>query len=267
QVASAPAHAWMRWRSMHPQDECPSAGLVHENGRRGKLDREFELLDTGIFDSGRYWEITADYAKAGPEDILLRVTVRNAGPERATIDVLPTLWFRNTWSWGIDDRRPSIRVENGVLVAEHQALGVRRLVPTGSPEALFCENETDNERLFGVASSTQFPKDGINDHVVHGAATINPDQTGTKAAFRYRLEVEPGASATVELRLSESRRRGKSDFAAVMELREQEADELYAEVTPDGCTDDDAPVLRQAHSGMLCAEHCCHHAVRRLPDG
>ena len=130
---STPTHSWMRWRYMYPQAEFPYARLVDENRTRGKLDPEFELVDAGIFDDGRYWAITADYAKAGPEDILLRVTVRNAGPERATIDVLPTLWFRNTRSWGIDDRRPSIRVENGVLVAEHHALGVRRLVPSGSP--------------------------------------------------------------------------------------------------------------------------------------
>src|SRR5262249_47597679 len=200
---STPTHSWMRWRYMYPQAEFPYTWLLDENARRGKLDPEFELVDTGLFEEGRYWEITADYAKASPEDLLIRINVRNAGPETGTLDVLPTLWFRNTWSWGIDDARPEIRVENGTLVAEHHALGTRYLSASGSPEPLFCENDTNTERLFGVANATPFPKDGINDHVVHGTATVNPAQTGTKAALRYRLEVRAGETATITLRLSD----------------------------------------------------------------
>ena len=200
---STPTHSWMRWRYMYPQDEYPYDRLLAENRARGKLDPEFELLDTGLFDSGRYWEITADYAKASPEDLRIRVTVRNAGPQDATLELLPTLWFRNTWSWGIDDRRPSIRLLDGALVAEHAVLGRRVLSGSGYAEALFCENETNSERLFGVPSTTPYPKDGINDHVVHGAATVNPELTGTKAALRYTLSVPAGAVATVELRLAD----------------------------------------------------------------
>src|ERR1700690_3220859 len=132
---STPTHSWMRWRYMYPQAEFPYARLVEENARRTRNDPEFELVDTGIFDDGRYWEITADYAKASPEDIVGRITVRNAGPDTATIDVLPTLWFRDTWSWGIDDHKPSIRVDGGGLVAEHDRLGSYTLTGSGSPDA------------------------------------------------------------------------------------------------------------------------------------
>jgi hypothetical protein len=277
---STPTHSWMRWRYMYPQAEFPYEQLVEENRRCGKLDPEFELVDTGIFDNGGYWEITADYAKAGPDDILLRVTARNAGRERATIDVLPTLWFRNTWSWGSDDRKPSIRLVDGALAAQHHALGTRRLEGSRSPEALFCDNETNRERLFGVPSETSYPKDGINDHVVHGDATVNPEQTGTKAALRYRLEVEAGESATVELRLTDpitatagaSSKPSNSlllgeEFDAVMARREQEADEFYAELSPAGCSEDEALVLRQALGGMLWSKQFYHYDVRRWLDG
>ena len=267
---STPTHSWLRWRYMYPQAEFPYARLVEENRGRGKLEPEFELVDTGIFDDGRYWETTADYAKASPEDVLVRVTVRNAGPEWAAIDVLPTLWFRNTWSWGIDAdaRRPSIRVEQGTLVAEHDALGTRRLAASGSPEALLCENETNLERLFGVPSPTPYPKDGINDYVVRGAATVNPELTGTKAALRYRLEVDPGASATIELRLSDGPGgRLGDDFAAILEAREREADEFYAELTPAGASVDERLVLRQALAGMLWSKQFFHYDVRRWLEG
>jgi hypothetical protein len=183
--------------------EFPYSWLIDENARRGKLDPEFELVDTGVFDDGRYWEITADYAKASPEEILIRISVRNAGPEAAMIDVLQTLWFRNMWSLGLDPAKPSIRLRDGDLVAEHAALGSRLLRGDGSPAALFCENETNKERLFGVPYVTRYPKDGINDHVVQGAPTVNTDAIGTKAALRYTLDVEPGATATIELRLGE----------------------------------------------------------------
>src|SRR6266536_3527363 len=231
---STPTHSWMRWRYMYAQAEFPYTWLVEENRSRGKYEREFELADTGIFDDGWYWDITADYAKASPDDVLIRISVRNNGPETATIDVLPTLWYRNTWSWGLEGSKPELRLENGSIV------GTSTLSGEGSPEALFCENETNTERLFGVPGSTPYPKDGINDHVVQGAATVNPDQTGTKAAFRYRLEV--GA-------------------------REAEADEFYAELTPAGASDDEALVLRQALAGMLWAKQFYHLDVQRWLDG
>ena len=263
---STPTHSWLRWRYMYPQSAYPYEELVAVNGQRDRTQPEYELLDTGVFDDGRYWEITADYAKASPDDILMRLLVRNAGPDEATIDVLPTLWFRNTWSWGVDRPRPRLALADGELVAEHAALGALRLAATGSPGALFCENETNLERLFGTAPSTPYPKDGINDHVVAGAATVNPAQTGTKAAFRYRLTVAGGASEVVELRLRAAGGLG-DDFAEVMSAREREADEFYAELTPAGASPDEARVLRQALAGMLWSKQFYHYDVRRWLEG
>lgn len=178
---------------MYPQTEYPYERLLAENRARGRLDPEFELIDTAIFDDSRYWEITADYAKASPEELLIRVSVRNAGPQEATIEVLPTLWCRNRWSWEPGAPAPSIALDGGLLVAEHPDLGRRFLSPAGTPEALFCEHETNTERLFGVPGATPYPKDGIGDYVIHGAPTVNPDRRGTKAALRYRLEVPAGS--------------------------------------------------------------------------
>jgi len=252
---STPTHSFMRWRYMYPHAEFPYARLVDENRARGRLDPEFELVDTGVFDDSRYWEITVDYAKASPDDILIRVSVRNNGPETATIDVLPTLWYRNTWSWSGADK-PELRLENSAIA------GVWTLSGEGTPEALFCENETNNERLFGVPSATPYPKDGINDHVVDGAATVNPGQTGTKAAFRYRLEVAGGETAVIRLRLRDEAGIG-DDFDGVFAAREREADEFYAELAPAGISDDEARVLRQALAGMLWTKQFYHYDVPR----
>jgi hypothetical protein len=262
---STPTHSWMRWRYMYPQAEFPYGRLVAENARRGKHEPEFELVDTGVFDEGRYWELTADFAKASEEDVLVRVSVRNMGPDAAAIDVLPTLWFRNTWSWEPAAPRPSLRLEGGALVAEHAGLGTRVLSASGEPEALFCENETNTARVFGVEGPA-YPKDGIGDHVVHGAPTVNPARTGTKAAFRYRLEVPAGETATIELRLAESPGLGK-DFAKTMTRREREADEFYAGLTPKGASADEALVLRQALAGMLWSKQFFHYDVLRWLEG
>jgi hypothetical protein len=172
---STPTHSWMRRRYMYPQAEFPYDRLVEENRRRTKDQPEFELLDTGIFDDGRYWEITADYAKAAPEDLLVRISVRNARPDTATLHLLPTLWFRNTWSWEADTPRPQITLIDGALVADHADLGRRTLASSGDPTPLFCENETNVPRLFGddAQATTPYPKNGINDHVTRGAATVN----------------------------------------------------------------------------------------------
>jgi hypothetical protein len=272
---STPTHSWMRWRYMYPQAEFPYERLVEENRRRGKDEPEFELLDTGIFDGGRYWEITADYAKAAPEDLLIRITARNAGPDPATLHVLPTLWFRNTWSWEANAERPEITLADGALVAHHPDLGTRTLSSSGNPTpddamptALFCENETHSRRIFGpdAPQSTPYPKDGINDHVVGGASSVNPARRGTKAAFHHRLTVPAGASATIELRLRDSAGLG-ADFDAVMTLREQEADAFYAELTPPTASADEALILRQAFAGMLWSKQFFHFDVRRWLEG
>jgi hypothetical protein len=263
---STPTHSWMRWRYMYPQAEFPYALLVEESRRRGRDEPELELVDTGIFDDGRYWEITADYAKASPEEIVVRLSVRNAGPETAVIDVLPTLWFRNTWSWGGDSPKPSIRLADGALVAEHQELGRRFLSSSGSPRALFCDNESNEAQLWNAPASIAYPKDGIADHVVHGAPTVNPEHVGTKAAFHHRLEVAPGQTATVELRLGERPGLG-DDVTATMAARALEADEFYADLAPTGASPDEAIVLRQALAGMLWSKQFFHYDVLRWLEG
>ena len=265
---STPTHSWMRWRYLYPQAAYPYQRLLDENRARGRNDPEFELIDTGIFDDDRYWEITADYAKANPDDILIRVSVRNAGPDAAELDLIPTLWFRNTWSWGLGDPTPSIRADNARigLVAEHVELGVMRLTSDGAPETLFCDNETNTERLWGLPGRSVYPKDGINDHVVRGAASVNPAGYGTKAAFRHHLSVGPGLTAVVHLRLSRDGK-GPEDFDAIMGARSREADEFYAELTPSGATPDEAMVLREALGGMLWSKQFYHYAVERWLEG
>ncbi len=264
---STPTHSWMRWRYLYPQAEFPYGQLVGENRRRGRLDPEFELVDTGVFAESRYWEVTADYAKADPEDVLLRVTVRNAGTAEETVDVLPTLWFRNTWSWGEPDERPLIVADRGALLAQHMDLGHRVLSLSGEPDLLFCENESNAERLWGVPGSTRYPKDGINDHVVHGAASVNPEPRGTKAAVRYRLTVAPGARVELRLRLAPAPRDLGDRFDELMRLRKEEADAFYAVLTPASASPDEARVMRQAFAGMLWSKQFYHYNVRTWLEG
>jgi hypothetical protein len=264
---STPTHSWMRWRYLYPQAEFPYAHLVEENRRRGRLEPELELADTGVFAENRYWEVTADYAKSDPEDLLLRVTVRNVGPERATLDVLPTLWFRNTWSWAAGQDRPLIVADRDGLLAQHPDLGHRVLTLSGGPDLLFCENESNAERLWGVPGATRYPKDGINDHVVHGTATVNPELRGTKAAARYRLTVEPGGRVELRLRLAQAARELGDQFDELMRRREEEADAFYAVLAPASATPDEARVMRQAFAGMLWSKQFYHYDVRRWLDG
>jgi hypothetical protein len=264
---STPTHSWMRWRYLYPQAEYPYTRLLEGSRSRGRLDPEYELLDTGVFDDGRYWEITADYAKSDPEDVLLRVTVRNLGPDEATLDVLPTLWFRNTWDWGPDTRRPGIRGAAGELIADHWDLGTRVLTTAREAELLFCENATNGRRLWNAPPSTPYPKDGIADHVVHGAPTVNPALTGTKAAARHRLTVPGGGRAEVRVRLAAGSTDLGAEFDDVMRQRQLDADEFYAELAPAAASPDEVTVMRQAFSGMLWSKQFYHYNVRTWLDG
>jgi hypothetical protein len=266
-----PSHAWNRWRYHYPQSAFPYADLVAENGRRGKSDPEYELLDTGAFDDDRYWIVEADYAKADPHDLLLTIRVTNAGPEADTVHVLPTAWYRNTWAWGLDDSpKPELRSGGAArVVTEHPFLGPLELVAEGDPTVLFCDNETNDERLFGAASASTSPKDGINDHVVSGADTL-ASGAGTKAAFWYRLRVEPGETKTVRVRLRPPPATGGdpwADFDAVAAQRLAEADEFYEELTPATASADEALVLRQALAGMLWSKQLYFYDVARWLDG
>ncbi|MGD0386979.1 MAG: hypothetical protein ABSB73_12710, partial [Solirubrobacteraceae bacterium] len=202
-----PSHAWLRWRYHYPQAAFPYDDLVATNRARTRQDPEYELLDTGAFDGDRYWVVEVDYAKADPTDVLMRVRVTNAGAEEAELHVLPTLWFRNRWDWEPGVARPTLRAErSSVVIAEEETLGCYALTagpaPDGTaPQLLFCENETNAERLFGSAESPAYPKDGIGEHVLRGAAWVNPDAVGTKAAAWYRLSLGGGESAELRLRL------------------------------------------------------------------
>ncbi|HEY4993543.1 MAG TPA: glucosidase, partial [Nakamurella sp.] len=197
-----PTHSWNTWRYHYPQRAYPYQDLVSENARRGKLEPEYELVDTGAFDDNRYWVVTVDYAKAAPRDLLMLITVENAGPDEATLHVLPTLWFRNTWSWGYDDHpKPTLTLDGRRIVGSHTRSGPLVMVGDGTPEPLFCENETNDARLFGGLNNTPYPKDGINDHVLHGADTVNPLHEGTKAALHYTVTVPPGDARQIKVRM------------------------------------------------------------------
>ncbi|MGE5762986.1 MAG: MGH1-like glycoside hydrolase domain-containing protein [Mycobacterium leprae] len=281
-VDAVPTHSWLRWRYHYPQREFPYAWLRNENRRRRTSSErggfEFELLDTGIFDENRYWVVDVTYAKAGPTDVLMRVDVRNAGPDEATLHVLPTLWFRNTWSWEPDVPRPLARAVDGDIVAEHGDLGDYRLhvgaSPTGArPSLLFCDNDTNVARLFPPApNTTEFPKDGINDHVVARQPTVNLNGTGTKAAAWYVVSVPANGTAELRLRLRAEDGGPVRDplgdvFTQTMRVRKAEADEFYDELAPPGTCDDRKLVMRQAYAGMIWCKQFYHYEVSRWLRG
>ncbi len=268
---STPTHSWMSWRYHYPQAEFPYGDLVAENGRRGQDVGEYELVDTGIFDEDRYWAVGVDYAKAGPDDLLMRITLANRGPEAATLHVLPQLWFRNTWSWGDEGETvPAIRVGSDRLVATHDRLGTLSLAGDGSATPLFCDNETNTQRLYGVDGRTAFPKDGINDHVVSGAQTVNPDQVGTKAALHYVVEVPAGESREIRVRLAVGDAPSldlTAGFDSVVAARKSGADAFYAALTPADRSADEASVLRQAIAGLMWGRQFFHYDVERWLAG
>jgi len=263
---ATPTASWMRWSYWYPQREFPYADLVAENRRRSRLDPEYELVDTGIFDDDRYWDVTVDYAKASPEDLCLLVRARNAGPEAATLHVLPTLWFRNTWSWGHDERKPRLVAKDGALVAEHPELGRMVLAGDGEHDTLACENESNGPRLWGTEPTTPFPKDGIGDHVVRAAATVNPDGIGTKGALWYQVTVEPGETAEIRLRLAPDAGDLGSGFTRTLAARRREADAFYGELLS-GLGEEDALIARQALGGMVWGKQWFHYDVEAWLDG
>ena len=268
------AHALLAYLALSLPRAYPYEELVTENGRRSRTVPEYELVDTGIFDDGRYWVVTVDYAKASPYDLLMRITVENAGPDLATLDIMPTVWFRNTWAWGpTDHSRPSLRADDGAIVGHHDRAGQLVLTGNGAPELLFCENETNTRRLYGAADGPTYPKDGINDYIVNGAATVNPHQHGTKAALYYRISVPSGGSQVIRVRLvggddSESADIDLADeYDGVIATRKAEADTFYGARTPAHCTQEEARVLRQAFAGLLWSKQFFHLDVERWLDG
>src|SRR5215468_122137 len=297
---STPTHSYMKALYKYPQLEFPYRALVEENRRRSRHDFEFELLDTGVFDENRYFDLITEYAKANAEDILVKITVANRGPLEATLSLLPTIWFRNTWSWGYDTHRPSLAAvgnlaipkEYGirgaaVIEVDHRAYDKRWLLCEGEPELLFTENETNAQRLFGSLNPSSFVKDGINEYVVNGKRdAVNPAKVGTKAAAHYRLRIASGASATVRLRLTDKQPKvarmsaprlvladspgtellGQS-FESIFATRRVEADEFYAQRVPQELSEDARNVQRQAFAGLLWSKQFYHFDIRAWLEG
>jgi hypothetical protein len=258
---NTPTHSYMKYLYKYPQAAFPYNDLISNSERRNRGDMEYELLDTGVFNDDRYFDVFVEYAKITAEDILIRISACNRGPEPATLHVLPTLWFRNIWTWWPDKLKPSlkqIKGKNGypVVAASNTQLGERYLYCEGDIPLLFTENETNNLRIFGTPNVSSYVKDGINDRVVNGEKdTVNPQRTGTKTAANYQLEIGAGETGTVRLRLSDLPPAAMDDpfkhFAQNMQARQREADEFYSAVIPQNVSEDEALVMRQALSGML----------------
>jgi hypothetical protein len=276
---STPTHSSMKFLYKYPQAEYPYARLVEENRRRGREAPEYELIDTGVFDEDRYFDVFVEYAKGTPEDLLIRIQVINRSPETAQLHLLPTIWFRNTWAWGYDARRPRLSqgesLKNArVMDLHHYYYGHRVLYCEGSPELLFTENETNNQRLYGIANASPYVKDGINDYIVHGAhEAVNPEYVGTKAAAHYPLSLGPEEGVTVRLRFTEMERQHPrrnpfgADFEQIFAKRQQEADEFYATVIPQDLSPDTRNIMRQAFAGLLWSKQFYHYVVEQWLRG
>ncbi len=260
-IDSTPTHSYMKWLYKYPQRAYPYLDLVQTNRNRSRYEFEYELLDTGIFNDNHYFDVFAEYAKASPEDVLIRITVANRGPEAATLDVLPTFWFRNTWSWSEGAKKPRLRPAPAppgmrAIAAWHPDLGDRWLYVEDDAPLLFTENETNNQRLFGTPNASPYVKDGINEYMVRGSrGAVNPEETGTKSAAHYHLNVGAGQTAILRLRLSDVSpdkiNAPFEDFDRLFDLRIREADEFYRALTPASVSPEDANIMRQALAGML----------------
>jgi hypothetical protein len=300
---STPTHSYMRMLYKYPQAEFPYEYLIEENRRRGRGDPEFELLDTGVFAENRYFDVFVEYAKADVEDLLIKISAVNRGPEAATLHLLPQFWFRNTWSWGKDLRRPVARKGTNVpgsacVETQHWQYGKRWLLCAGKPELLFTENETNNARLFGGKNRSPFVKDAFHEFLIRGnKAAVNPEQMGTKVAAYYPLQLGPGESATLKLRLTDLEPLegmdvasgrvggmvspgepdrpegvpGTNDFAEgfdrLFAKRQEEAEEFYGSRIPKDLSDDTKAVMRQAFAGMLWCKQFYHYDVHTWLEG
>jgi hypothetical protein len=278
-VDSTPTHSYMRFLYKYPQAAYPYAELVAESGRRGRNEPEYELIDTGVFAEDRYFDVEVEYAKADTDDILIRIHVTNRGPDPAALDVLPTVWFRNTWAWGHPATKPSLHAKAGsssTIVLEEPKYGRRWFFAEPaddvSPELLFTENDTNTRRLFGYDGGVPYSKDAFHRHVVDGeSGAVNPDARGTKAAARYRLSVGAGATTTLRLRFTDSAPVDAAvfgdDFDRLVADRRREADEFYAGVLPRTLSDDATAVGRQALAGLLWSKQYYHYELKQWIEG
>jgi hypothetical protein len=265
---STPTHSYMKYLYKYPQTEFPYSELVETNRRRSREEFEYELLDTGIFDDDRYFDLFVEYAKADPEDILVRISAHNRGPEDAELHVLPTLWFRNTWASGDSSKSVVSQNDKGLIVASHEQLGQRTLQCEGLPELLFTENESNASRLWGQPNKSPYVKDAFHEYLVGGRkGAVNPDKTGTKAAAHYQLQVPAGDSVVVRLRLSAKVPQDSfGNFDVIFAERLAEADEFYERITPRSLSEDERRVHRQALAGMLWSKQYYYFDLDRWLD-
>jgi len=265
---NTPTHSYQKMLFKYPQSEYPYGWLVDENKRRGRNDPEFELIDTCVFNEDAYFDIFIEYAKNTPDDILIKITVVNHGVNDATLNVLPTVWFRNTWAWGYNSYKPELLADShGVIEIYHEQLGQLWLNGEGDPELLFCDNETSTRRLYNYDDGTPYVKDGINDYLVHGAKTVNPKNTGTKAAINYDITVEAKKSTTLRLRLSDNASNAFDDFDAIFDTRLREADQFYADIQHENDDADRKMVQRQAFAGMLWSKQFYYYDINHWLHG
>ena len=273
---NTPTHSYMKYLYKYPQAAYPYQQLVEENQQRGVEDPEFELLDTGVFDQNRYFDIFIEYAKSTDEDISIKITAFNRGDQESPLTILPTLWFRNTWSWYKDAQKPKLTVraqtdDYSVIEVNHPILGNRWLYCRGSHALLFTENETNTELLYGQKNDSPYFKDGINSYVVKGDKNaVNPNQVGTKVAAHCQLSIPAGESQTIELRLCDSdslQNPFEESFAEAFTQRKQEADEFYQSITPQKLSADERHVQRQAFAGMLWNKQFYCYVIKEWLEG
>lgn len=267
---STPTHSYMKMVYKYPINEFPYQDLIEENGRRTKQDQEYELADTGIFDDDEYFDIFIEYAKINHDDILIRVTVANRSGKKAPLVLLPTLWYRNNWAWGYGNYRPQLKSSaSGKIDIEHEALAIKKFYARDAAvEAVFCENETNSQKIFGIPSENKFFKDGINDYITGGLDKINPKKEGTKAAFCIDTEIEAGESKTFDFRLSPHEMDNAFyDFDEVLRLRKEESDLFYDEIQCEITDEDEKNVQRQAFAGLLWNKQFYHYNVSKWLKG
>src|SRR5882724_2555096 len=266
---ATPTHAYMKMLYKYPQAEFPYHWLVAENAARTKFDPEFELHDTGVFDQHKYFDVFIEYAKADTEDILIKIAVHNRSSETAPLNILPTIWFRNTWAWGYDDATPNMFAsDEDIIEIRHKNLDQFRLYCENCNELLFCDNETNVPKLYGVNDNKKYYKDGINDYIIQQSKTIDPDRGGTKASANYDVNIAPGGTSVIRLRLCKKKYESAfSDFDIIFSRRIEEADIFFKELQQQIQSDDEKMVQRQAFAGMLWSKQFYYYNLNQWLKG
>ncbi len=265
---NTPSHSYMKMLYKYPQQKFPYKLLIDESKRRSKQEPEFELIDTGIFNDYKYFDVFVEYAKNSPDDILIKITMHNHSNESAAVNVLPTIWFRNTWSYSKDKYQPAITLSNNTTFdINHVGLGEWKLCCDGNPEMIFCNNETNTKKLYNKDDGKKFCKDGINDYIIHQSPSVNTEQTGTKASANYDLCIEAKSSVTIRLRLSKNNKNAFDDFDEIFKIRKEEADIFYESIQKNIDSEDALLVYRQAIAGMLWSKQFYYYNVQRWLNG